>query len=84
MLNEEITCEYHFGIIDYLQDYNLDKRLETLIKTKLSFNTKESEISCVPPKLYANRFKTFMERYVFNQNQNDKVIYNNNFIKKLK
>lgn len=41
---------YHISVIDYLQDYNIDKRFENLAKTILKGN--KAEISAVPPKRY--------------------------------
>ncbi|EQC32930.1 hypothetical protein SDRG_09460 [Saprolegnia diclina VS20] len=52
---------YFVGIIDILQQYNMQKRAETLIKG-LQHNAKE--ISSVDPDLYGNRFIEFMEKFV--------------------
>jgi Phosphatidylinositol-4-phosphate 5-Kinase len=48
------------AIIDYLQDFNLDKKMENAIKIKLKGN----KISAVPPKPYQGRFFRFMKKYV--------------------
>jgi hypothetical protein len=41
---------YHIGIIDYLQDFNFDKKLENLLKQKILL--KGDGISAVPPPAY--------------------------------
>lgn len=53
---------YHIGIIDYLQDYNIDKKLENLLKYRILM--KGSGISAVPPPDYADRFLRFMRDHV--------------------
>lgn len=45
---------YHLAIIDYLQDFNMDKRLENMIKTFI--NKGGAEISAIPPKRYCHRY----------------------------
>lgn len=45
---------YHIAIIDYLQYYNLDKKMEHLVKTILR-GTK-AEISAVCPTRYSKRY----------------------------
>jgi len=48
-------------VIDYLQDYHLEKRLENFMKeTLLGRSSKNNEISAVPPVRYAPRFIEFM------------------------
>lgn len=61
-LSSNLQYIYHISIIDYLQYYNLDKKLENLAKTILK--GKKAEISAVPPDRYAKRYKEFMENYV--------------------
>jgi len=41
---------YHISVIDYLQDYNFDKKMENFAKTILK--GKKAEISAVPPSRY--------------------------------
>ena len=52
---------YYFGVIDFLQPYNtkksLEYRLKNLVYPKDSF-------SCVPPRLYADRFLDFINEHV--------------------
>ena len=45
---------YHFGIIDYLQEYNYEKKTENFFKTKLL--NKGEGISAIEPKQYQQRF----------------------------
>lgn len=47
---------YHLGIIDYLQDYNIEKKLENFAKKQVYGNM----ISAVPPANYALRYLRFM------------------------
>ncbi|KAJ1436078.1 hypothetical protein B484DRAFT_445853 [Ochromonadaceae sp. CCMP2298] len=49
---------YHFGIIDFLQQYTFRKWLETLLK---GFFWDRRKISCVPPRFYASRFLGFID-----------------------
>lgn len=53
---------YHLGIIDYLQDFNLEKTAECYAKK--SINKRGAEISAVPPRDYAPRFLNFMREKV--------------------
>jgi len=50
---------YIFGIIDILQDYNLEKRFENWFKTSILCNDKDG-ISVIPPPQYALRFKKIL------------------------
>ena len=62
---------YHLGIIDYLQDYNMDKKGEHWLK---SFIADANLISAIPPKPYSQRFFQFMQdQVVINQNHSDSV-----------
>ena len=58
-----MTC--HFGIIDYLQTWTMQKKLETLFKTFLRAD-KYRLLSSVPPELYQSRFLSFIYEYVIN------------------
>ena len=53
---------YHIGIIDYLQDYNLDKKIENFLKYRLKGDG--DGISAMPPPFYADRFLRFMRDHV--------------------
>ena len=48
---------YYIGIIDYLQDFNWNKKGENFLK---GFRDDPNEISAVPPEQYAVRFFKFM------------------------
>ena len=55
---------YIIGIIDYLQEYNLKKKMEHCMKGII--NGKENNmISAVEPEYYGNRFNEFMIKNVF-------------------
>jgi hypothetical protein len=54
---------YHLGIIDYLQDFNMDKIIEN--KFKIMVNKTGAEISAVEPSRYASRYLKFMRDKVF-------------------
>lgn len=49
---------YHIGIIDYLQEWNLFKKVESKWKTLWTLNG--IEISCVEPNSYKSRFCEFV------------------------
>jgi len=50
---------YHLGIIDYLQQWDLNKKSENLAKRLLTLDA--SKISAVNPVLYEKRFVKFVE-----------------------
>ena len=56
------TQIYHVGIIDYLQNYGFQKKMETVIKKFQCLRELKSEISCIPPKQYSERFVEFMNK----------------------
>lgn len=56
-MSEDGMFIYHIGIIDYLQDYNMDKKGEHWLK---SFVADSTLISAIPPKPYSQRFFQFM------------------------
>lgn len=61
-MSENCRFIYHIGIIDYLQDYHFEKKMENFLKEGvLSRSSKATgEISAVPPPRYAPRFLQFM------------------------
>ena len=61
-LSSNMQFIYHISIIDYLQDYNLDKKMENFVKT--IWRGRGSEISAVPPQRYAKRYIEFMDSVV--------------------
>lgn len=59
--NNVPVATYYFGIIDFLQEYNLLKKIEHQVKTKAQCKDKHG-ISAVNPKEYAQRFVDFLEK----------------------
>lgn len=55
----ELQEIYYIGVIDILQTYTGRKKMETFFK---GFTNKTSDISCVPPEVYARRFQQFLTR----------------------
>ena len=51
---------YHIAIIDYLQEYNLEKKAENFIKVNF-YQRDENKISATNPVLYMKRFYAFMK-----------------------
>lgn len=49
----------YFGVIDFLQSYNMAKRAENFFK---SFAHDRKEISAVDPHMYSSRFQKFLEK----------------------
>ena len=49
---------YYFGIIDLLQKWNSNKKVESLFKGMIN---EKSKISAIEPNLYAKRFYEFIE-----------------------
>ncbi|KUF95888.1 hypothetical protein AM588_10005610 [Phytophthora nicotianae] len=50
---------YYFGLIDILQTWNMDKKLERFAKTKLLAKDADG-LSAIPPAAYCERFKRKM------------------------
>ena len=65
---------YYMGIIDFFQEYNAAKFVEHNIKSILYPPT---EVSCIPPHDYANRFKRFLIHWfkTDHQDENSEVNY---------
>lgn len=62
---------YHIAIIDYLQDYNLEKKAENWIKVWV-YQRKEELMSAVNADMYMKRFYKFMkENVIINQMKKD-------------
>ena len=59
-----IRYAYHFGIIDFLTRFTCLKKGESIIK-QCFFG---KGVSCVPAKIYANRFDEFVTNNVFKSN----------------
>ena len=62
--HEKEPCFLYIGIIDMLQPYNMQKKLENMFKTKIRC-LKEDKISAVQPYLYRARFMHFVRESVF-------------------
>ena len=58
-----LSCWY-VGLIDYLQEYNVKKHIETVGKLIASPAGKVEDRSCVNPVLYRKRFCEFMRKVV--------------------
>eukprot|EP01080_Neovahlkampfia_damariscottae_P000046 gene46-4296_t len=59
LISQDGKQQYHLGIIDILQKWNLKKKAEVKYKVNLLQNDKK-KLSAMPPKEYANRFLSFM------------------------
>ena len=53
------TMTYHLAVIDYLQEWNFDKKCEAYLKKTLKGRPPKL-ISCVPPDPYQRRFNRFI------------------------
>ena len=75
-LNEETSKTqnlaevYHIGIIDYLQEWNLQKKGENFAKTFFKPDRKP-KLSAIPPQKYRTRFIDFMSGKVFRPSVRD-------------
>ena len=54
---------YHIAIIDYLQEWNTDKKLERFTKTMILGKNSE-QLSAIEPNAYARRFEHFVSNHV--------------------
>lgn len=55
---------FHMAIIDYLQDWNANKKMELIAKSEILRNEPEI-ISAMHPTPYGDRFLSFMKKEVF-------------------
>jgi len=62
----------YFGIIDFLQEYNMRKRLEHQGKAMLYLN--KSSISVTNPAAYGTRFRSFMSKLFQAARKNSKEV----------
>ena len=51
------------AVIDYLQEWNLNKKAERFIKTKILLKNAKN-LSAIEPNQYATRFADFVTQYV--------------------
>lgn len=56
---DEDNREIVVGIIDYLREYDLIKRLESGVKSAVSTNLP----TIIPPQQYKNRFRAAIDSY---------------------
>jgi len=54
----------HLAIIDYLQEWNLNKKVERFSKVFILGKNGDG-LSAIEPGVYARRFKNFMKSYLF-------------------
>lgn len=54
---------YHIAIIDYLTQFNYQKKLESFYKVQIK-NQNSKLVSCVEPNLYGDRFIEFIKKEV--------------------
>ena len=59
---------YHMAVIDFLQEWNLQKRGERFIKTTLMGKNPDN-LSAIEPQRYGERFRAFCENSVFVEKQ---------------
>jgi hypothetical protein len=52
---------FYFGVIDFLQPFNYKKTAEWRFKSLMH---EKDTFSCVPPKVYAERFLTFLDEHM--------------------
>ena len=57
---------FHFGIIDYLQKWDFNKKTEQRLKVWFK-GADPKRLSAVPPKFYSERFTEFVQEHVLSQ-----------------
>lgn len=62
----------HFGIIDYLQEWNINKKVEALYKHHFKRKNKD-KISAIPPEPYQQRFCQFIEDNILVSKKKSKI-----------
>jgi len=62
--SEDGRVKYHVALIDYLQEWNLNKKLERYAKIYFK-NADPSGLSAIAPAEYQRRFMRFMKDIVF-------------------
>lgn len=63
-ISSDGTEAYHIGVIDYLQGYTLEKKLEYTYKSRLGSHPMSGLISSTSAPLYKERFTNFMRNKV--------------------
>ena len=65
---QKVKYLYHLGIIDYLQTYTMEKKMERFFK---SFQAAKEDMSVAPPEIYFKRFNKFIRDQVIVPAQNE-------------
>ena len=78
-LSQDGSELYHISIIDFLQQWNLNKKCERLLKGIKNYN-KIDKISAIEPGIYRRRFIDFMSFEVFQSDKEIKEKCENNLI----
>mmetsp|Transcript_88821 Transcript_88821/g.122640 ORF Transcript_88821/g.122640 Transcript_88821/m.122640 type:complete len:98 (-) Transcript_88821:62-355(-) len=63
-ISRKQDAKYHISVIDFLQNWNLNKKSERIVKTKILGKSSKG-LSAVPPREYFVRFNNFMKNVVF-------------------
>ena len=64
--SEDGEYVYHIALIDYLQEWNFDKKMELFLKR--TFKGRQADrISCVEPTAYCARFNNFVRDHVITE-----------------
>ena len=64
IFSNDLSKCYHIGVIDFLQNYNLTKKVERCFKQIIA-EDKIKSVAAAPPQLYAKRFRDFIKENVF-------------------
>ncbi len=59
--SEDQPVVYHMGLIDYLQEWNVGKKLERATKI-IGLRRDPKGLSCIEPITYQNRFMAFLKK----------------------
>ena len=62
--SEDGQSVYHVAVIDYLQEWNFEKKCERFLKLKL-LHAPADGLSAIGPEEYQRRFWNFMRNQVF-------------------
>lgn len=72
ILSSDKNYIYHISIIDYLQKYTMQKKIEHCYK-HVVLGVKRDDISSINVKRYSSRFMEFMKEKVFNFDFNHNI-----------
>eukprot|EP00352_Strombidinopsis_acuminata_P006813 CAMPEP_0176367834 /NCGR_PEP_ID=MMETSP0126-20121128/22177_1 /TAXON_ID=141414 ORGANISM="Strombidinopsis acuminatum, Strain SPMC142" /NCGR_SAMPLE_ID=MMETSP0126 /ASSEMBLY_ACC=CAM_ASM_000229 /LENGTH=106 /DNA_ID=CAMNT_0017725853 /DNA_START=195 /DNA_END=515 /DNA_ORIENTATION=- len=65
--------KYHISVIDFMQSWDTNKKLERFTKTKILGKSAKG-LSAVPPKEYFTRFNNFMRNSVFPSDVTESIV----------